>query len=132
MKRKFMLCNICGNLIEMINDSGVTPVCCDEDMHEIIPMNEEERGEKHIPVVKQDGLNVKVEIGEIKHPMESFHHIKWIYIETNKRMIRFDLDITNDPECEFKLNENEIIKNVYSYCNIHSLWVKRLNSVDNN
>lgn len=36
---KYYYCEICGNLIQMLEDSGNIPVCCDKTM---TPMTEEE------------------------------------------------------------------------------------------
>ena len=52
MQRKFLICKTCGNLIEMIIDSGVTPKCCNNEMVEIIANTTEAATEKHIPVIE--------------------------------------------------------------------------------
>ena len=78
MKRKFLLCRRCGNLIEMINDSGVTPICCGTDMNELTPNSVEAATEKHIPVVEIDGNIAKVTVGSTLHPMEEAHYIEWM------------------------------------------------------
>ena len=54
MKTKFFRCGHCGNLIGMINDSGVPIVCCGEKMEALVPNTVEASGEKHLPVVKMD------------------------------------------------------------------------------
>ena len=53
MNRKFLLCRRCGNLIELINDSGVTPICCGIDMVLLTANSTEAATEKHIPVIKR-------------------------------------------------------------------------------
>ena len=57
MKRKFLLCKRCGNLIEMINDSGVTPICCGVDMEVLNANSTEAATEKHIPVIEIEKIN---------------------------------------------------------------------------
>ncbi len=52
MQRKFLICKTCGNLIEMIIDSGVTPKCCNNEMVELIANTTEAATEKHIPVIE--------------------------------------------------------------------------------
>lgn len=32
---KYYKCEVCGNVFEVIEDSGVTPMCCGEDMKEM-------------------------------------------------------------------------------------------------
>ena len=55
MNNRFYICEHCGNLIGMINDSGVPMVCCGHKMTELKPGTVEASHEKHIPVVKVEG-----------------------------------------------------------------------------
>ena len=126
MKRKFLLCKRCGNLIEMINDSGVTPICCGTDMTELVANTTEAATEKHIPVVEVNDNLVKVKVGEVLHPMEPEHYIEWIYLETNKGVKRVNLMPGEEPVANFILTEKETLKGVYAYCNLHGLWLKEL------
>ena len=32
---KYLKCEKCGNVVAMVQDSGVTPVCCGEEMKEV-------------------------------------------------------------------------------------------------
>ena len=34
---KFYICKHCGNIIELLNSSGVPVVCCGDEMDELIP-----------------------------------------------------------------------------------------------
>ena len=126
MKRKFLLCRRCGNLIEMINDSGVTPICCGTDMTELTANTTEAATEKHIPVVKVNDHMVKVTVGEVLHPMEPEHYIEWIYLETNKGIKRVNLKPGEEPIANFSLIEGETVASAYAYCNLHGLWLKEL------
>lgn len=126
MKRKFLLCRRCGNLIEMINDSGVTPICCGIDMEVLTANSIEAATEKHIPVVEVEGNKVKVTVGEVLHPMEEAHYIEWIYLETTKGMKRVNLKPGESPIAFFALLEEEEVLNAYAYCNLHGLWIKEL------
>ena len=101
MKRKFLLCRRCGNLIEMINDSGVTPICCGTDMNELIPNSVEAATEKHIPVVEIEDSIVKVTVGSTLHPMEEAHYIEWIYLETSNAIKRVKLRPGEEPFSNF-------------------------------
>ena len=35
-KVKFFICKHCGNIVGVIQDSGVPMVCCGENMHELV------------------------------------------------------------------------------------------------
>lgn len=126
MKRKFLLCRRCGNLIEMINDSGVTPICCGTDMNELTPNSVEAATEKHIPVVEIDGNIAKVTVGSTLHPMEEAHYIEWIYLETSIGIKRVKLNPKEEPIASFALLEGETVVSAYAYCNLHGLWIKEL------
>lgn len=126
MKRKFLLCRRCGNLIEMINDSGVTPICCGTDMDVLTANTTEAATEKHIPVVEINGNMAKVTVGEVLHPMEEAHYIEWIYLETNKGIKRVNLKPGDEPIVSFALAEDETVSSAYAYCNLHGLWLKEL------
>ena len=126
MKRKFLLCRRCVNLIEMINDSGVTPICCGTDMNELTPNSVEAATEKHIPVVEIDGNIAKVTVGSTLHPMEEAHYIEWIYLETSIGIKRVKLNPKEEPIASFALLEEETVVAAYAYCNLHGLWIKEL------
>lgn len=126
MKRKFLLCRRCGNLIEMINDSGVTPICCGTDMDVLTANTTEAATEKHIPVIEINSNIAKVTIGEILHPMEETHYIEWIHLETNKGIKRVNLKPGDEPIASFALAEDETVTSAYAYCNLHGLWLKEL------
>lgn len=123
---KFYHCKTCGNIIVMLEDSGVTPVCCGSNMEELVPLTEDGPKEKHVPVIacKEDGV-VEVTIGEQLHPMTDEHYIKWIVLETDKGKYIKTLKPGADPIVCFKLCESEIPITAYEYCNIHSLWGKK-------
>lgn len=126
MQRKFLICKTCGNLIEMIIDSGVTPKCCNNEMVELIANTTEAATEKHIPVIEINEDIATVIIGETLHPMTEEHFIPWIYLETNKGIRRKNLKPGDEPKCEFKLLKDEKVTSAYACCNLHSLWKKEL------
>lgn len=126
MKRKFLLCRHCGNLIEMINDSGITPICCGEEMQVLTANSKEAATEKHIPVIEVTAQQVKVTIGEVLHPMEEAHYIEWIYLETTRGIKRVNLKPGEEPIANFSLLKDEEVLSAYAYCNLHGLWIKEL------
>lgn len=119
---KFYKCNVCGNLVEMVKESGVTMVCCGQDMTELIPGTSDGAHEKHVPVYKVDGCKVSVNVGAMDHPMLDEHYIEWIVVETDKGVHRINLKPTEAPKAEVKLAEGEKVVAVYAYCNLHGLW----------
>ena len=125
MKAKFYICPTCGNLIGMINNSGVPVVCCGQKMKELVPNTVEASGEKHIPVVSVEGGKVKVNVGSVDHPMAAEHFIEWVYVETENGGQRKELKPGDAPMVEFCLGEDKPVA-VYAYCNLHGLWAAEL------
>ena len=120
--KKFFICSICGNIIEMIESKGPKVVCCGKQMNELVANTTEGSLEKHIPVVTINDDKVKVQVGSTLHPMTQEHHISWIYLLTKQGGQRKCLEIYSEPIIEFALAENEEVLEVYAYCNLHGLW----------
>ncbi len=115
-------CNTCGNLIQMIQDSGIIPICCGEQMELVRANSKEATMEKHVPVIEQNDRRIRIRIGSLPHPMTEEHHIEWIVLLTNKGMYMRELKISDYPECTFTIGEDEKVFAAYSYCNLHGLW----------
>ena len=107
----------------MVQDSGVTPVCCGQNMTELIPNTTDAANEKHVPILNINGVNVTVDVGSVQHPMQDVHYIQWILIETCCGVYRVDLKPEDAPKAHFTIRENETVKTAYAYCNIHGLWM---------
>ena len=120
---KFYKCEICGNIIEFRNDSGVPVMCCGQDMEELIPGTSDGAAEKHVPVIAIDGPKVTVTVGSVLHPSMDAHYIQWIALETKKGAQRIDLTPGDVPTAEFLLPEGDEAIAAYEYCNLHSLWM---------
>jgi superoxide reductase len=121
MKTKFYVCEKCGNLVDMVNDSGVNPVCCGQKMTELKAGVVEASREKHIPVVTVEGNVVKATVGAVEHPMSEEHSIEWVYLETDRGVQRKRLAPGEAPTAEFHLGDEKPVA-VYAYCNLHGLW----------
>lgn len=119
---KFYLCEKCGNEIEMVYSSGVTPVCCGTKMTELIAGTVEASREKHIPVYSVNNNVVEVNVGSIDHPMVEEHFIEWVVLETNKGVQRKHLKAGDAPHTNFVIASDENVVSVYAYCNLHGLW----------
>ena len=60
MSAKFYICEKCGNLVGVINASGVPMKCCGQNMTALEPGVVEASHEKHIPVVDRKGSHITV------------------------------------------------------------------------
>lgn len=121
-KTKLYICKHCGNIVEMIDDSGVIPVCCGEAMHELVANTTDGATEKHVPVVTMNGNEVKVVVGSVAHPMETAHFIEFIQLQTTNGLQRKVLQPGTKPEAVFALAAGEKAIAAYEYCNLHGLW----------
>lgn len=122
MKTNFLKCNHCGNIVLMIEDKGVPMICCGEEMGSMKANTSDGATEKHVPVVCVEGNQVKVQVGEVTHPMSDEHHIAWIYLETTQGGQVKYLNHTSAPEAVFVLAEGEKMVAAYEYCNLHGFW----------
>ena len=95
---KFFICKHCGNIIEIIDSSGVPVVCCGEEMEELIPGTVDASLEKHVPVVTIEGDTVTVAVGAVAHPMIPEHYIQWIYLQTENGAYRKHLNPGEEPK----------------------------------
>ena len=118
---KFYICPHCGNIVEMVHDAGVSPVCCGQKMNELIPNSVDASGEKHVPAVKVDGNVVEVNVGTVDHPMVDVHWIEWVALVSDKGIQRKYLNPGEAPKVSFHLVD-EKPQAVYAYCNLHGLW----------
>lgn len=95
---------------------------CGKNYQELKANSVDASGEKHVPVVEQDGNRVKVTVGSVEHPMLEEHHIMWIALETTKGEMVKRLSAGEKPVAEFLLLEGEEPVAAYEYCNLHGLW----------
>ena len=121
MKEKFYICRHCGNLIGVINASGVPVVCCGENMQALVPNTTDAAFEKHLPVVAFENGVLTVNIGEAAHPMTDAHYIAWVYVQTANGGQRKALKPNDTPTVSFCMGDDKPIA-VYAYCNLHGLW----------
>lgn len=122
MERKFYICRHCGNLITKLNDLNVNVVCCGEAMELLTANTVDASFEKHVPIIEQDENGVTVRVGSIDHPMLPEHYIMWVFLEMTAGGAFKYLKPGDEPVATFNLT-NETVVNVYSYCNLHGLWV---------
>ena len=117
-------CNVCGNIIEILNPGAGTLVCCDVPMEKLIEKNNDEVAqEKHVPIITMDGEHKTIRVGSIPHPMEDKHYIMFIEaISKDKKYItRKFLSPNEEPKMDVKVNSADDF-DAREYCNIHGLW----------
>ena len=122
MEQRFFVCEVCGNIIAMVKPSGVPVMCCGKKMREIVPNTTDAAQEKHVPVWKQEGNLVKVQVGSTAHPMIAAHYIEWVSLQTKAGNQRKALAPEQAPEVTFALTDGDEVEAVYAYCNLHGLW----------
>lgn len=127
---RFFKCSVCGNEFEMTKDGGGTPSCCQKTMTELLPASTDGALEKHVPVCEEqlaicpsnDYKDVRIQVGSSMHPMEEHHYIQWIVVETNQGVYRRNLLPDDEPVAVFCMHPDEVVRNVYAFCNLHGLW----------
>jgi len=116
-------CNICGNIVEVVHSGDGELVCCGQPMQMRKENTEEAAVEKHIPVIEKTDTGVKVTVGEVLHPMTVEHHIEWIEVIADGRVLRKNLKPGDEPIAEFCLEADKI--SARAYCNLHGLWASK-------
>ncbi len=120
LKNQIYKCNICGNVIEILNPNADSLVCCGEKMELMKEKIEGEGEEKHLPVIEKTENGVRVKVGSVSHPMENDHKIEWIQIIVDGKSYRQFLKTSDKPEIEFLVQGENI--QARAYCNLHGLW----------
>lgn len=132
--QKFYYCERCGNLAGLIQSGGSEMWCCKEPMKQLTAKTTDSayspsgeaaiKAKTHLPNVNLSGHGVHCTVGgDTVHPMDSDHHISWIYLRTTEGGHR--KNICSDekiPSADFAMTEHEQPLEAYSYCNKHGLW----------
>ena len=83
-------CDICGNIVEVMQGGAGQLVCCNQPMKLLKENTEEASLEKHVPVIEKTAEGFKVKVASAVHPMEEKHYIAWIeLIVDGKNYIQF-------------------------------------------
>ena len=122
MEMKFYRCEVCGQIIAIVDKKACPVMCCGKPMKEIVPGTTDAAVEKHVPVVEVDGNNVTVKVGSVAHPMLPEHYIEWVAIQTKQGNQRKALNPGDEPVASFALCDGDEVEAAYAYCNLHSLW----------
>ena len=119
-KLQIYKCGVCGNIVEVIHESGGTLVCCNQEMNLMDENTVDAATEKHIPVVEKVAGGYKVVVGSVAHPMADDHFIEWIELIAGDAVYCQFLNPGDAPEAEFDIKAKEITAR--EYCNLHGLW----------
>jgi superoxide reductase len=115
----FYKCEICGNLVGLINNGGGQLVCCGQPMTELKANTKDASAEKHIPAASRKDGKIYVEVGSVPHPMTGKHYIMWIAAVSDDGTERMSLSPEDEPKAVFCDRGNA---EIYAYCNLHGLW----------
>ena len=113
-------CDICGNVVSVLEAHAGELVCCGQPMNLLEEKTAEQEGkEKHVPVVESFEGGIRVKVGSIPHPMEEKHFIEWIEAtDENGKITKVFLNPGEKPEVEFEFEPTS----TRAYCNLHGLW----------
>lgn len=121
MRTKFYRCEICGNVIMKLKDSGITPHCCDAPMTELNEETSEGKEELHMPQGTQYGPEMmRVIVGDDLHPMTPKHYIPFVCLETSDSIVVHHFAHSDQPVWTFRFTGKP--QAIYAYCNLHGLW----------
>lgn len=116
---KFFQCNDCDDIVIQLCDSEVTGKDCNANKKELEVGTVDASLEKHVPYIIKEGDILKVQIGEVEHPMIEEHFIPFVVAERADGLEVKYLKPGDRPYVEFDA-ENVIA--VYEFCNLHGLW----------
>lgn len=119
-KFRFFECQVCGTAAELLFESKGKLVCCGQEMKELEAGTTDAAKEKHVPEVKREGNEVKVQVGSVLHPMLDNHYIVFIACVQGDKIQRVDLKPGGEPVATFTVEEGPC--EIYEYCNQHGLW----------
>ena len=114
-------CEVCGNIVTVVEDGGGELICCGQEMVLIKEKTVAEEGkEKHVPIVEINGNKVTVTVGSVHHPMEEKHYIQFIELIVDGKVCRQYLSPGQAPEAFFAVTGDKVTAR--EYCNLHGLW----------
>jgi len=115
-------CEICGNVVEVLESGQGALVCCGMEMKLFEAKAEEEGMEKHVPVLSIEGDKAVVKVGSVDHPMDEIHFIELIQLFDGAKLVGEKRLFPNEkPLAEFKVNISNDLK-ARAFCNVHGLW----------
>ena len=113
-------CENCGNIVEVLHGGAGEMSCCNQPMTLLNAATSDEGKEKHVPVVEKIDGGYKVTVGSVPHPMTEEHHIEWIELIGDGKVLRADLDPTGAPSASLCTDAQSVV--VREHCNLHGVW----------
>ncbi|RUM87385.1 MAG: desulfoferrodoxin [Thermodesulfatator sp.] len=113
-------CNVCGNMVMVLNAGKGELVCCGQPMEKLEAGTTDAAQEKHVPVIEKVEGGYQVKVGSVPHPMEEKHYIQWIELQTDGCSYIQFLRPGDPPEAFFSVEAEKVTAR--EYCNLHGLW----------
>jgi superoxide reductase len=120
-RTEIYVCELCGNIVEVLDGAAGTLVCCGQDMVLLKANTVNAAQEKHVPEITLSGNTAAVQVGSVPHPMTTDHFIAWIELQQGDKIQRAYLKPDGAPQTAFTI-ETGIPITVRAYCNLHGLW----------
>lgn len=120
-KRQWYYCEICKNLVEVLDAHAPALVCCHQPMVLLEEKTADQGKEKHVPIMETTADGILVKVGDVPHPMLEEHSIQLIEVLTDNAVYRRELIPGEAPEAEFKISADEVT-GLRAYCNLHGAW----------
>lgn len=118
-----------GELAEVIlpADGDVEIAINGQPAAELVAGSTDAATEKHVPAVTKEGDELKVQVGEVAHPMLDNHWITNIWVEYPDGTVdKKTLKPGQEPTAVFDVKDVNGKVTVYEYCNLHGLWKKEI------
>lgn len=111
-------CNKCGSIVLSFNKNSVK--WCDEEMINLKTNGVDASFEKHIPNYEINGNKITI---SVNHVMEEKHYIKFIIMKTDNELFYKELKYNEEAKVTFDYKGK---CEIYSYCNLHGLWINKV------
>lgn len=119
----FYKCEVCGNVVSVLESGDGTLVCCGQDMTKLEEHTADEGKEKHVPVIEKTENGIRVMVGSEPHPMEEKHYISLIQlVKDGGVVIGKRLNPGDEPQADFCCLGSTEGLTARIYCNVHGVW----------
>lgn len=115
-------CEVCGNVVEVVNVGGGELVCCGQKMTLMEEKTADSATEKHVPLIEKTQDGYIVTVGSTLHPMTEEHWIQWIELIADGQVLRQQLSPSDEPKAFFPYGGEAKEITAREYCNLHGLW----------
>ena len=114
-------CDTCKVVVEVLTREETALLCFGKGMNLLNEKTDDEKAEKHVPILIEEGAGIKIVVGATAHPMEEGHYIEWIEVINGDYLNRKYLKPGDSPEASFYVHKQSGLI-VRAYCNLHGLW----------